>query len=41
MEESDKKCFVITPIGPANSSIRRKVDGLIDEVIEPVMKELK
>lgn len=39
-ENTNKKCFVITPIGPANSSIRRKIDGLIDEVIEPVMKEL-
>lgn len=37
---TNKICFVITPIGPANSSIRRKVDGLIDEVIEPVMKKL-
>ncbi len=39
-ENTNKKCFVITPIGPANSPIRRKIDGLIDEVIEPVMKEL-
>lgn len=39
-ENTNKNCFVITPIGPANSSIRRKVDGLIDEVIEPVMKKL-
>nr|DAJ23530.1 MAG TPA: CMP/hydroxymethyl CMP hydrolase [Caudoviricetes sp.] len=41
MEENNKKkCFIITPIGSASSSIRRKVDGLIDEVIEPVMNEL-
>ena len=40
MEKSvdNKKCFVITPIGPVGSSIRRKVDGLIDEVIIPVME---
>ncbi len=34
-----KKCFVITPIGEANSSTRRFADGVIGSVIKPVMKE--
>ena len=37
----NKSCFIITPIGNSNSAIRRKIDGLIEEVIEPVLKELK
>jgi len=41
---SDRKarpvCFVITPIGDSASSTRRAIDGLIDAVIEPALKEL-
>ena len=37
----NRRCFIITPIGNSNSAIRRKIDGLIEEVIEPVLKELK
>lgn len=37
---SSKSCFIITPIGNSNSAIRRKIDGLIEEVIEPVLKEM-
>lgn len=34
----DKKtCFVITPIGDANSDIRRHIDGIIDQAIEPAL----
>jgi len=39
-EDSPKTCFVITPIGNENSDIRRKADGVIDEIIFPVMQQL-
>ena len=36
----DKKtCFVITPIGDSNSDIRRHIDGIIDQAIEPALEE--
>ena len=35
-----KSCFVITPIGAVGTIIRRKIDGLLDEVIEPILNEL-
>ena len=35
-----KKCFVITPIGNEGSDIRKKAEGVISAVIEPVMEEL-
>lgn len=36
----DKKvCFVITPIGDNNSEIRRHIDGIIDQAIEPALGE--
>lgn len=35
-----KTCFIITPIGADESSTRRAADGLIDDVIEPVLKPL-
>ena len=38
-KDSKKKCFIITPIGGNGSAIRRKIDGIIDEVIEPVLNE--
>ena len=40
--ESNKKtklCFIVTPIGPDNSEIRRSTDGLLRAVLEPVLKE--
>lgn len=40
VSESNKNCFVITPIGKENSDIRRSADGLIDAVIEPVCTSL-
>lgn len=38
-EEKDI-CFIITPIGEENSNIRRKTDGLINNVINPVCDRL-
>lgn len=32
-----KTCFVITPIGDNNSDIRRHIDGIIDQAIEPAL----
>lgn len=33
-------CFIITPIGEDGSAIRKKTDGLIDNVLDPVCNEL-
>ena len=35
-----QKCFIITPIGSDNSPIRRKTDGLLNNVIKPICAEL-
>lgn len=32
-----KVCFVITPIGDNNSDIRRHIEGIIDQAIEPAL----
>jgi hypothetical protein len=40
MQNEKKKCFIITPIGPDDSIIRRQADGVIDAVIEPVLESL-
>lgn len=37
-EEQQKTCFVITPIGPDNSVIRRSADGVIASAIKPVLE---
>src|SRR5665213_1904167 len=34
-------CFIITPIGELNSLINQKAQGLINSVIEPVLKEFQ
>ncbi len=40
MPTENKACFIITPIGPDDSIIRRQADGVIDAVIEPVLMDL-
>jgi hypothetical protein len=40
-DQPKPRCFIITPIGPALSSIRRAADGLIDTVLRPTLKDLQ
>lgn len=37
--EEKKTCFVVTPIGDDNTSIRRHINGIIDEAIIPAIGE--
>jgi len=36
-----KSCFVISPIGPANSDIRRRADCVLEYIIKPAFSELE
>lgn len=38
--EQIKRCFIVTPIGPDHSAIRRATDGLINAVIRPILNDL-
>jgi len=38
--DSNKKCFVISPIGLPGSDIRERADNALDYIIEPALKEL-
>lgn len=38
--EKTKTCFIISPLGEAGSSVRRKADGLITSVIKPCVESL-
>lgn len=40
MSVQNKKCFIITPIGPDLSDTRRAADGVIESVIVPVLENL-
>lgn len=35
-----KSCFIITPVGDENDPIRRHIDGIINEAIIPVFKDM-
>jgi len=35
------RCFVVTPIGPQDSAIRRAADGVISTVIKPALADLE
>jgi len=37
---ANKQCFVITPIGPSDSGVRRSADGLLASVLRPVLNEM-
>ncbi len=37
--ETTKRCFVIAPIGSGSSETRRRTDGLVEAVIEPLLED--
>lgn len=39
MRKNKETCFIVTPIGATESSIRKKTDGLIDSVLDPVLRK--
>lgn len=39
IKKNEKSCFIITPIGEQKSEIFRKITGVIDSVIKPVLSQ--
>ena len=39
MENTKKKCFIITPIGSETDPIRRHIDGIINAAIRPALED--
>lgn len=37
---SEKRCFIITPIGDSDGELRREIDGICDIAVVPVLEEL-
>jgi hypothetical protein len=38
---TNRTCFFITPIGEVNSMERRKTEGLLDQILRPILEEMK
>lgn len=36
-----KQCFIVTPLGMVGSEIRRKADGVIEAVLNPILEEFE
>ncbi|MDL2243657.1 nucleoside 2-deoxyribosyltransferase [Bacteroidales bacterium OttesenSCG-928-J19] len=39
--KDNRQCFFITPIGEDGSTTRRKTDGLLKQVLKPVLRDMK
>ncbi|MFC1944611.1 hypothetical protein ACFLX5_03870 [Chloroflexota bacterium] len=37
--EGNRSCFIVTPIGPPDSELRRSADGVINAVLRPVLQD--
>jgi len=40
LEPANDECFVVSPIGPEGSSVRRRADNVLNHVIRPAAKEV-
>ena len=41
IDKLKKSCFIVTPIGETNNTIRRHIDGVIDAAIVPALNEIE